>query len=269
MLLRTRKTLGLFSGACLTLGVLAFPSLARAEEQLSKRARQLFTEGRALAEQGQFSEACPKLVESYQLVRGVGTEFHLADCWEHLGKTELARSLFLDVAQKTREAGQTERAKLARARAEALAEPAAAPSEPAAPPPKPEVVEVPEVVVKPQAPEPAARPDSSSSEASLPVRLRDECSELASAASELKRLQDNVAELARSPGHAARARALAEQLAQAQRELDASWKLAGQVTAQALRRAEWSRATQATHASQKPARVTAASSAQREAVARR
>src|SRR5262249_47364186 len=100
----------------------------------------------------------------------------------------------------------------------------------------------------------------------LPVRLRDECSELASAASELKQLQDSVAELARSPGYAARAQALAEQLAQARRDLDASWKLAGQVTAQALRRAEWSRAARAP---EKAARVPKATTTQRDAVARR
>src|SRR5882672_2205364 len=72
----------------------------------SRRAHALFDEGRELAKAGRYAEACPKFIESYKLEIGMGTEFNLADCWEHLGQRELARTLFIDVAQQSREAGQ-------------------------------------------------------------------------------------------------------------------------------------------------------------------
>ncbi len=206
----------------------------------SRRARVLFDQARELAKQARYAEACPKFVESYQLDGGVGTEFNLADCWEHVGKRELARTLFIDVAQKSREAGQAERAALARQRAAALLSPpptAAVAEAPAAPEPKVEVV--PDVVVAARAP--ALEHAKTQSEAPLPVKLRDEYSTLADASSRIQELRLSLAALARTPQHAARARALVEKLATAQRELDESIRLAGQVAALALRQTEWAR----------------------------
>jgi hypothetical protein len=83
-------------------------------------ARVLFDEARRLAADGDFAAACPKFEESQRLEPGVGTQFNLADCWERTGRTASAWALFLEVANKTRLAGQTEREKVARDRAEAL-----------------------------------------------------------------------------------------------------------------------------------------------------
>ena len=86
-----------------------------------ERAAQLFKEARALAELGNLEEACQKLEQSVELHEGVGNRFNLADCWEKTGRTASAYTLFIEVADATRELGQSDREKTARARAEALA----------------------------------------------------------------------------------------------------------------------------------------------------
>jgi hypothetical protein len=83
-------------------------------------ARALFAEGRRLVAAGDYPAACPKFEDSYRLDPGIGTNFNLADCFEHIGRIASAWARFLDVAASTRAAGQIEREKVARARAEAL-----------------------------------------------------------------------------------------------------------------------------------------------------
>ena len=62
---------------------------ARAEASLGDKAaaQSLFDEGRRLMGEAKYADACPKLAESQKLDPGVGTQFHLADCYEHLGQT--------------------------------------------------------------------------------------------------------------------------------------------------------------------------------------
>jgi hypothetical protein len=83
-------------------------------------ARVLFDEGRKLAATGEYAAACEKFEASYRLDPGVGTNFNLADCLEHLGRTASAWTRFLDVATATRTAGQLEKERIARGRAAAL-----------------------------------------------------------------------------------------------------------------------------------------------------
>lgn len=80
-------------------------------------ARSLFDEARRLAQAGQYAEACPKFEESQRVDPGAGTLFNLADCYEHVGKTAGAWSLFLEVASQSKLAGQADREKVARKRA--------------------------------------------------------------------------------------------------------------------------------------------------------
>jgi hypothetical protein len=84
-------------------------------------ARALFAEGRKLSSEGKWQEACVKFEESLRLVPGTGTRFNLADCWEHVGRTASAWSAFLDVVAEAKAAGQTDREKASRERADALA----------------------------------------------------------------------------------------------------------------------------------------------------
>jgi len=99
------------------------PSLAHADTTLADKAaaQSLFDEGRKLMTDGKFAQACPKLAESQKLDPGVGTQFHLADCYEKLGQTASAWAGFLDAASSAKSMGQADREKVARDRAAALA----------------------------------------------------------------------------------------------------------------------------------------------------
>jgi hypothetical protein len=82
--------------------------------------RKFFKEGRALAAEGKYAEACPKFEASLRLEVGVGTQFNLADCWEHVGRAASAQKLFLGAAASAKAAGQPEREQVLRDRAAAL-----------------------------------------------------------------------------------------------------------------------------------------------------
>ncbi|WP_437594847.1 hypothetical protein [Sorangium sp. So ce1000] len=83
-------------------------------------AQALFDAARQLMAQGKYADACPKLEESQRLDPGIGTQFNLAACYEQLGRTASAWSMFLEVAGAAKAAGQPEREKVARQRAAAL-----------------------------------------------------------------------------------------------------------------------------------------------------
>lgn len=91
-----------------------------ASAQTSPTAETLFQEARTLVEHGNYAEACPKLEESQRLDPAVGTQFNLADCYEHVGRTATAYALFKEVAAIARAAGKFEREKNAKERALAL-----------------------------------------------------------------------------------------------------------------------------------------------------
>jgi hypothetical protein len=83
-------------------------------------AQALFDEAKQLTSNGFYREACPKLDESEKLDPGIGTEFHLADCWQHLGRTATAWALFRQVESEAHALGQPGRERVAHDRATAL-----------------------------------------------------------------------------------------------------------------------------------------------------
>jgi hypothetical protein len=83
-------------------------------------ARSLFKEGRELAAAGNYQAACPKFEQSLALEVGLGTQFNLADCWEHIGRNASAHALFLGAAASAKAAGQLDREQVLRDRAAAL-----------------------------------------------------------------------------------------------------------------------------------------------------
>jgi hypothetical protein len=91
-----------------------------AHAEAPPRAEELFQQANALALQGRYVEACPKLEESQRIEPAVGTQFNLADCYEHLGRTATAYALFVEVGRIARAAGKFERERVARERAGAL-----------------------------------------------------------------------------------------------------------------------------------------------------
>jgi len=113
----TARKLRAVAPACIALVWLA-PKAAAADEPA--RAEQLFQAARALVEKGDYASACPKLEESSKLEPAVGTQFNLADCYEHVGRTASAYTLFRQVAAIARAAGKFERERSAKERAAKL-----------------------------------------------------------------------------------------------------------------------------------------------------
>jgi hypothetical protein len=98
--------------------ILLASASARASDPMAAEA--LFADAKQLMTQGRYTEACPKLEESQRNDAGLGTQFHLADCWQHLGRTASAWALFREVESEARALGQTSRERVARDRAVAL-----------------------------------------------------------------------------------------------------------------------------------------------------
>lgn len=106
------------SAALLALSLVAVPT--RAEERDPAAAQALFDQGIELVSAGKFAEACPKLAESQRLDPGIGTQFHLANCYEQVGRVASAWALFLEVASVARASNQSDRENVASARARKL-----------------------------------------------------------------------------------------------------------------------------------------------------
>jgi hypothetical protein len=83
-------------------------------------AQALFDEGKRLMAEGRYEQACPKFDESQRTDPGLGTQFHLADCWQHLGREASAWALFREVQSGARVLGQVSRERVARGRADAI-----------------------------------------------------------------------------------------------------------------------------------------------------
>jgi hypothetical protein len=79
----------------------------------------LFEEGRALAKEGKYAEACDRFANSLKLDPAIGTQLNYADCHEKLGRNADAWRLF-DAAADTEKITNPTRAKYARERADAL-----------------------------------------------------------------------------------------------------------------------------------------------------
>jgi hypothetical protein len=107
-------------GSCLLVACAVAP-LAHAGPAEDKAAAQsLFDTAKKLLAAGSYAEACPKLEESERLDPAIGTLFKLADCYEHIGRTASAWTMFLDVQAKAHAANQADREKVAKERATAL-----------------------------------------------------------------------------------------------------------------------------------------------------
>jgi hypothetical protein len=98
----------------------SFPRDARADAASVQRADDLFREAKALTDAGAYAPACPKLEESDRLDPALGTEFNLADCYEHTARPGKAYALFRGVADAAHAAGKDAREQSARARADLL-----------------------------------------------------------------------------------------------------------------------------------------------------
>lgn len=92
---------------------------ARAQDN-SAAVEALFSEGKRLAGEKKFSEACPKFLASYNLEHRVGTLLNLADCYENNGQLASAWARFIETRTLAQRNNQPERAQLAADHAAAL-----------------------------------------------------------------------------------------------------------------------------------------------------
>jgi hypothetical protein len=85
----------------IVLVALATPAFAEPTEEADR----LFEEGRALAKDQHWPEACDRFERSFQIDPSIGTTLNLADCHEHLGHLRKAWELFEAAAAKAAQAG--------------------------------------------------------------------------------------------------------------------------------------------------------------------
>lgn len=102
--------------------VLSVTPALRAEPSAAQRAtaEAMFQQATALMDQQHFREACEKFAASQELDPGLGTQLYLADCYDRAGRTASAWALFREVEDRAGRANQSDRARIARERAEAL-----------------------------------------------------------------------------------------------------------------------------------------------------
>ena len=107
----------------LLLGVCAFTQSPTLKAQASDKAsaEALFDQGVSLVAAGNYGDGCIKFEASQALEPTLGTELHLADCYERAGKTASAWALFKESEGLAHRQNQADRAELSRVRAAALA----------------------------------------------------------------------------------------------------------------------------------------------------
>jgi hypothetical protein len=95
--------------------------VGRADAQTpNSEADRLFEEGRALAKEKKYAEACDRFERSFKLEPTVGTQLNLADCHEQLGHLRQAWQLFEDAAEKSALTDDQTRTTFARERADGV-----------------------------------------------------------------------------------------------------------------------------------------------------
>lgn len=100
---------------------LAAPA-ARAEPSANQRAQAeaLFRKAAELMDAQKYADACEKFQASQDLDPTLGTMLYLADCYDRAGRTASAWALFQTASQKARLAGQPDRERIAKQRADDL-----------------------------------------------------------------------------------------------------------------------------------------------------
>jgi hypothetical protein len=102
------------SRAFLFLAATLFATAARAQSPSAlAAAEELFRDGRRLAEQGKYAEACPKLAESQKRAPAAGTLMNLADCYEKSGQSASAWITFKEAVRAAQARGRADWANLA------------------------------------------------------------------------------------------------------------------------------------------------------------
>src|SRR5690606_3946547 len=95
-----------------------FAPVAFAQGARDKAAAEaLFDEGGTLLIEGKYDEACRKLESSQGVDAGIGTLLYVGECYKKAGRTASAWATFREAASKAEAAGETDRARAGRKRA--------------------------------------------------------------------------------------------------------------------------------------------------------
>ncbi|HVW24869.1 MAG TPA: tetratricopeptide repeat protein [Polyangiaceae bacterium] len=114
------KTTPRRGAAAFAVAITLFAARGHAETSASKgaAAEALFEQGTALMAQGDYEKACERFEGSLEIDSALGTLLRLADCYDRLGKTASAWSLFKDAASVAKANEEPDRLQIAEARAE-------------------------------------------------------------------------------------------------------------------------------------------------------
>jgi len=101
---------------------IALPAPAHAEAGAAQKAaaESLFDDALKAMKSGHFSEACPKLEESERIDPAIGTLLYLGECYEKTGRTASAWATFREAASAAHAQGESDRTRVAAARADRL-----------------------------------------------------------------------------------------------------------------------------------------------------
>lgn len=107
---------------CLTATLLLLTSPVHAQRAAADKAaaEALFDEALELMQQKRYAEACPKLEQSQRVDAGIGTLLYLGECYEKLGRTASAWATFREASSAASAAGQADRARQGKERADRL-----------------------------------------------------------------------------------------------------------------------------------------------------
>jgi serine/threonine-protein kinase len=83
-------------------------------------AERLFNDAMTLMDRQDYEGACARFAESLRLDAGIGVKLHLADCYEHLGRTASAWATFREAGEMATREGDEQRADVAKRHAAAL-----------------------------------------------------------------------------------------------------------------------------------------------------
>lgn len=106
-----------------TVFILFLAGTSRAQQPASNdkvAAEALFEQGRALAAEGKYAEACPKFADSERLDPSSGTLLNLANCYEKLGRTATAWATYREAASAASAANRADYLAVAQRHADAL-----------------------------------------------------------------------------------------------------------------------------------------------------
>ncbi|MEO7036347.1 MAG: hypothetical protein ABI548_20555 [Polyangiaceae bacterium] len=106
--------------ACLVGSLVAGRAHAESSASQKAAAESQFDDGLKAMKSGHFADACPKLEESERIDPGIGTLLYLGECYEKTGRTASAWATFREAASTAQAQGETDRARIAAARADRL-----------------------------------------------------------------------------------------------------------------------------------------------------